>query len=64
MKDYLVFEWDRYYPSGGWDDLKQQFDTFTEVEAYHHANPLEWAQSRQVVSPAGFVVVTWHGEGY
>lgn len=33
MKRYLVFAGDYYYPNGGWDDLKAEFDTYAEVAA-------------------------------
>ncbi len=31
MKNYLVFVWSVYYPSGGMSDLRQDYDT--ELEA-------------------------------
>lgn len=34
MKRFLVFAYDRYYPSGGWNDFKDSFDTYEEAEAY------------------------------
>lgn len=32
MKRYLAFAGDTYYPAGGWDDFKGDFDT--KAEAY------------------------------
>jgi len=34
MKRYLVFAFDEYYPSGGWDDFLKDFDTFGEAKKY------------------------------
>lgn len=30
MKRYLVFAGDKWYPSGGWDDFKGDFNTIEE----------------------------------
>lgn len=37
LKRYLVFGGNEYYPAGGWDDLKNSFDTDGEAESYCHA---------------------------
>lgn len=34
MKRFLVFGYDRYYPSGGWNDFKDSFDTKDEAQEY------------------------------
>lgn len=34
MKRYLLFAWDQYYPSGGMNDLKGEFDTEQEAKGY------------------------------
>lgn len=31
MKRYLLFTWDTYYPGGGMNDLKGDFDTMKEI---------------------------------
>lgn len=33
MKRYLAFSGDNYYPAGGWDDFKGDFDSLTEAFA-------------------------------
>jgi hypothetical protein len=33
-KQFLVFQYDSYYPAGGMSDLKESFDTLIEVEEY------------------------------
>lgn len=30
---YLVFAYDNYYPSGGWNDFRGVFDTLEEAQA-------------------------------
>lgn len=34
MKRYLVFGYDQYYPSGGWNDFKADFDTQEDAEEF------------------------------
>lgn len=34
MKDYLVFLGEYYYPSGGWEDFRGDFDTLEECLNY------------------------------
>ena len=34
MKRFLVFCCEHYYPSGGWDDLDEAFDTLEEAHYY------------------------------
>jgi len=34
MKRYLVFSMYAYYPSGGWDDFCDSFDTLDEARAH------------------------------
>jgi hypothetical protein len=34
MKRYLVFAGDDFYPSGGWKDLKDSFNSFEEADLY------------------------------
>ena len=31
MKNYLLFAGDHYYPSGGWDDFQEAFETWEEA---------------------------------
>lgn len=38
MKRYLVFRGEHYYPSGGWHDLDNTFDTLPEVLQYLHTD--------------------------
>ena len=33
MKRYLVFAYDQFYPSGGWNDFVGAFDTLEEAES-------------------------------
>ena len=37
MKRYLVFAYDNYYPSGGWNDFRRAFDSLDEARAYAQA---------------------------
>ncbi len=48
MKRYLVFAFDFYYPIGGWDDFKKDFDTTTEALDYISANLKEY-DDQQIV---------------
>lgn len=32
MKNYLLFAGDHYYPSGGWDDFREAFETWGEAD--------------------------------
>jgi hypothetical protein len=34
MKRFIFFAYDSYYPSGGCDDIKADFDTLEEAMAY------------------------------
>jgi hypothetical protein len=34
MKDYLVFLGENYYPKGGWEDFKKDFESFEECIHY------------------------------
>lgn len=38
MKQYLFFAGDHYYPSGGWNDFRGDYETMEEVQA-------EWDKS-------------------
>ena len=43
MKRYLLFSGNDYYPTGGWGDFVDDFDTIEEAEAYARKEPLsEW----------------------
>jgi hypothetical protein len=33
LKRYLVFAFDEYYPDGGWNDFRGDFDTLDEAQA-------------------------------
>jgi len=46
MKRYLLFAGSLYYPSGGWDDLVESFDTVDECIAQAKANSyvMDWWQ--------------------
>ena len=32
MKQYLLFTFEQYYPSGGWEDFKEDFDDLNEAK--------------------------------
>lgn len=34
MKRFLVFGYDTYYPSGGWNDFVLDFDTLKEADKF------------------------------
>lgn len=42
LKRFLYFNGYVYYPSGGWDDFKQSFDTLEEAKAHAAQWPGEW----------------------
>lgn len=46
MKQFLLFGGDTYYPSGGWGDFIQSFNTNEEAQIaanlLHHAQQLQW----------------------
>lgn len=43
MKRYLLFAWDQYYPSGGWNDFIGCFDSFEEAQQFlSNINCDEW----------------------
>ena len=42
MKRYLLFAGYDYYPSGGMDDFKNDFDTIDEAIQYAKANKDDW----------------------
>ena len=35
MKRYLLFNYDQYYPFGGWEDFQGDFDSIAEAQSYH-----------------------------
>jgi hypothetical protein len=37
-KRYIVFQYEDYYPSGGWGDLQGSFDTLEEARAFAQEN--------------------------
>jgi hypothetical protein len=39
MKRYLVFQFDQYYPSGGWSDFTGAYDTLTQALKARADNP-------------------------
>lgn len=39
MKRFLLFEFDDYYPRGGWDDLTGDFETQDAAERHRMNNP-------------------------
>lgn len=34
MKRYFVFAYDNYYPSGGWNDFQDSFETFEQAQQF------------------------------
>jgi len=34
MKRFLLFSYDYYYPSGGWDDFREDFDSHDDAMEY------------------------------
>jgi hypothetical protein len=46
MKRYLLFAGELYYPSGGWDDFVNSFDTIEECMAAetNTTSGYDWAQ--------------------
>ena len=47
IKRYAVFAGHYYYPSGGWDDFKDSFDTQDEADdaaIYFYGISLDWVQ--------------------
>jgi hypothetical protein len=60
MKRFVVFAYDNYYPSGGWDDLSGVFDNREEAHkaAIDHVRLMDVAQV--VDFTIGEVVMTVH----
>ncbi len=47
IKQYLIFAGHYYYPSGGWSDFQDSFDTLEEAEesaAYFYSISKDWVQ--------------------
>jgi hypothetical protein len=44
MKRYLLFCGDIYYPSGGWDDFVNYYDTIEEAREAVSKMPHDWWQ--------------------
>lgn len=44
MKRYLLFTGDNYYPSGGWDDFVDSFDSLPDALAAlgAHGRKMDW----------------------
>lgn len=42
LKRYALFSGDYYYPTGGWDDLVDTFDTLEEALAAHTVEEYTW----------------------
>lgn len=42
MKRYLLFAGSHYYPSGGWDDFKDSFDTIETALSVAVNYELDW----------------------
>ena len=42
MKRYLLFGFDTYYPSGGWNDFLADFDTTEEAIEYALTMRRDW----------------------
>lgn len=36
MKRYALFEFDQYYPSGGWSDFVNSFDSVDEAVSFYN----------------------------
>ena len=34
IKRFMVFAYDQYYPSGGWSDFRESFETLAEAKAF------------------------------
>lgn len=70
MKPYLVFGGDFYYPRGGWDDLKGEFDSLEEAitQALHHwkgelyMNAIYTYDWAQIVHEGEIIHIYRHGE--
>lgn len=47
IKQYLIFAGHYYYPSGGWSDFQDSFDTLEEAEEmalYFYSISKDWVQ--------------------
>jgi hypothetical protein len=42
VKRYLLFYGDNYYPSGGWDDFKGDFDSVDEAKVAFEKQREDW----------------------
>lgn len=59
MKKYLLFGGDNYYPSGGWNDFVDSFDTILEAMAKMDIAKWEWDWA-QIVNTATEEVTQFH----
>lgn len=52
MKQFLLFGYDTYYPSGGWRDFKESYDTEEEANAAGRALlEAEWPCDHSMIDP-------------
>lgn len=66
VKRFLVFSFDSYYPSGGWNDFKGSYDTLEEAEYAMNEKPkLGYYDNNHIVdSTTGKVVATFYPNHY
>jgi hypothetical protein len=51
MKRYLVFGGKEFFPAGGWNDLRGQFNTHEEASAATDSPDIEWWQIIDLMNP-------------
>lgn len=44
MRGYMVFQFDQYYPAGGWRDYKGTFYTLQNAKSYINKNHYDYFQ--------------------
>jgi hypothetical protein len=60
MRRFLLFGGSNYYPSGGWDDFMESFDSVEDAakvaksRGRSHSNALEWIDWAHVVDSTTF----------
>ena len=55
LKRYIVFSGPEYYPSGGWGDFRQSFDTLDEAKQWLDRYPADWKEIIDLENPPEMV---------
>jgi hypothetical protein len=56
MKQFLLFAGYHYYPSGGWDDFSNSYDTVKEAAIAYQKTGTDWGQVVDLTSGVPVVI--------